>query len=278
MAKNGYILIEEKEEEKETYSIVERIQNLDEDLSIDIVIKNIKDQIEGKTSLIDMVNFVTLFKERVEKNKEDIITSDLKEHFLDRINELIDLVSFGLREIYSVEIGEDTDETVDIIELLEKYEVLYEFFFIRNYENIRDVIYRYIINNKQIIADRYRDVFNNEEEQDLFVLQDKKKFKNFEDNLILNYITEIIYDIRATYNSGLGLFKEITFIDLYETYNNKMDEMLINYGKELTIIDDNEASDKYFAITDDMEYFTNIRNEIVLKLLKNIEMEEKNEY
>ena len=101
----------------------------------------------------------------------------------------------------------------------------------------------------------------------------KKKFKNFDDVLICNFISDIIFDIMEMYESGYELFKAIVNLDLYEVFNNRMLDLLINYGEGIVFLSDAKASEKYFAILQDKDTFIEIRNEILLKYLENVEVD-----
>ena len=85
--------------------------------------------------------------------------------------------------------------------------------------------------------------------------------------------TASIFDIMEMYESGYELFKAIVNLDLYEVFNNRMLDLLINYGEGIVFLSDAKASEKYFAILQDKDTFIEIRNEILLKYLENVEVD-----
>ena len=197
---------------------------------------------------------------------------DLSEFIREITERVIATVLDGLKKNYSVSIGRDLEESNDIYKYLEDIETLYEFFFVRNYENVKDILYKTLITKRQYFIDRYRELYNDQDE-DLFIMTQKKKFKNFDDVLICNFISDIIFDIMEMYESGYELFKAIVNLDLYEVFNNRMLDLLINYGEGIVFLSDAKASEKYFAILQDKDTFIEIRNEILLKYLENVEVD-----
>lgn len=258
--------------EVEDFDISSRILSLSDQLSEEIVLANIADHIDGKTPFIDRVNYLTLYKERLDDLRSDPDNLDLKEFIHEITERVLTTVCNGLRKRYAVGLGRDLSEASDIFTYLEDIETLYEFFFIRNYENVRDLLYKTLINKKDYFVERYKEVYA-EQDEDVFISADKKKFKNSDDAIIVNYISDIIYDIKSMYESGFELFKIIINYDLYELYNNRMEELLIDYGNGIVFTSDTRAADKYLSLLNNKDYFISLRNEVLLHYLETVEVD-----
>ena len=263
----------DEDETAASSDIASRILSLSDSLSEEIVLTNINDHISGNSPWPGRINYISSYREKVEDARTDPDNLDLSEFIREITERVIATVLDGLKKNYSVSIGRDLEESNDIYKYLEDIETLYEFFFVRNYENVKDILYKTLITKPQYFIDRYRELYNDQDE-DLFITTQKKKFKNFDDVLICNFISDIIFDIMEMYESGYELFKAIVNLDLYEVFNNRMLDLLINYGEGIVFLSDAKASEKYFAILQDKDTFIEIRNEILLKYLENVEVDE----
>lgn len=263
----------DEDETAASSDIASRILSLSDSLSEEIVLTNINDHISGNSPWPGRINYISSYREKVEDARTDPDNLDLSEFIREITERVIATVLDGLKKNYSVSIGRDLEESNDIYKYLEDIETLYEFFFVRNYENVKDILYKTLITKRQYFIDRYRELYNDQDE-DLFITTQKKKFKNFDDVLICNFISDIIFDIIEMYESGYELFKAIVNLDLYEVFNNRMLDLLINYGEGIVFLSDAKASEKYFAILQDKDTFIEIRNEILLKYLENVEVDE----
>lgn len=262
----------DEDETAASSDIASRILSLSDNLSEEIVLTNINDHISGNSPWPGRINYISSYREKVEDARTDPDNLDLSEFIREITERVIATVLDGLKKNYSVSIGRDLEESNDIYKYLEDIETLYEFFFVRNYENVKDILYKTLITKRQYFIDRYRELYNDQDE-DLFIMTQKKKFKNFDDVLICNFISDIIFDIMEMYESGYELFKAIVNLDLYEVFNNRMLDLLINYGEGIVFLSDAKASEKYFAILQDKDTFIEIRNEILLKYLENVEVD-----
>ncbi len=268
---NQYILEEDEDGEQESFDISNRILQLNDELSVEIIEENIRDHIADRKFKNARMNYVSLYKERLEEVKSDPDNIDLKSQIYDITESVIELVKSGLKEVYGVSIGLDTEDSLDIYEYLDNVEALYEFFFIRNYQNIVDLLYSNLLKKKQYFIDRYKEIYNESEESDIFISYSKKKFKNFGDAIIANYITDILFDIKSMYSSALDLFTEIVNLDLYELYNNRVSKLLLDYGEGLIFENDADCVERYFDIMSDHEMLISIRNDVLLKYLELVE-------
>lgn len=268
---NQYVLEEDEDGEQESFDISNRILQLNDELSVEIIEENIRDHIADRKFKNARMNYVSLYKERLEEVKSDPDNIDLKSQIYDITESVIELVKSGLQEVYGVSIGLDTEDSLDIYEYLDNIEALYEFFFIRNYQNIVDLLYSNLLKKKQYFIDRYKEIYNESEESDIFISYSKKKFKNFGDAIIANYITDILFDIKSMYSSALDLFTEIVNLDLYELYNNRVSNLLLDYGEGLIFENDADCAERYFDIMNDHEMLISIRNDVLLKYLELVE-------
>ena len=260
-------------EEMNNIDIASRIFALSDQLSEEIVLNNIDDHLSGKTPFVDRVNYVTFYREKLDNLRHDPDNLDLKDSLIEITERVINKVLKGLHERYSIQVGKDLSDTDDVFGYLENIETLYEFFFVRNYENIKDVLYNTLITKKAEFVERYKEIYA-EQDEDIFITTTKKKFKNSDDAIIVNYISDIIYDIRSMFESGYDLFKYITNLDLYEFYNNKMNELLLDYGESIVFASDSKVADKYFSILNNKEIFISLRNDILFKYLETVEVDE----
>ena len=270
---NNLILSDELDRgEVEDFDIASRILSLSDQLSEEIVLANITDHIDGKTPFVDRINYLTLYKEKLDNLRTDPDNVDLQEYMTEITVRVLEKVGLGLKKRYAVGLGRDLSETTDIFTYLEDIETLYEFFFIRNYENVKDLLYKTLILKKEYFVDRYKEIYA-EKEEDVFISADKKKFKNSDDAIIVNYISDIIYDIKAMYESGFELFKTIVNYDLYELYNNRMENLLIDYGNGIVFTSDTRAADKYLSLLNNKDHFISLRNEVLLNYLETVEVD-----
>ena len=192
-----------------------------------------------------------------------------------KIKQQIQVLDKVTKTMYS-RINEFNNEQQELIKQLDDIETLYEFFFVRNYQNIFDIVYKTLNRRKAYFVDIYKEVYNDTEESDLFVGFSKKKFKHFSDAIITNYTTDIIFDIKTMYeNSGLQLFRDIVNLDRYESFNDRMYEMLINYGERFVCESDKQAAVNYFnMILGDKELLIKLKNDITMKYLETVEVDE----
>ena len=259
-----------------TAGISDRILALSDDLSEEIILENIADHIDGKIPYAERENYVTLYKNKLSKVREEDDSSDLKLAIINSVYRVIDVVLGGLEKVYGVTIGKDPEDALNIYDYLDDIETLYEFFFVRNYQNIFDIVYKTLNRRKAYFVDIYKEVYNDTEDSDLFVGFSKKKFKHFSDAIITNYTTDIIFDIKSMYeSSGLQLFRDIVNLDRYESFNDRMYEMLINYGERFVCESDKQAAVNYFnMILGDKELLIKLKNDITMKYLETVEVDE----
>jgi hypothetical protein len=233
-------------EVEEFFTISDKILKLSDNLSEEIIVKNIEEQINEKLEVFsEKINYIEFFKEKYKTIEESSDTFD-KSYLQMVVKNISNLVLEGLKKRYKVGLGVEIDFYNNINDYLDDIETLYEFFFIRNFQNLVDYFVYELKRNKDIIAERYQSFSQGEDYQkDLFVSQAKKKFRDPKDILIIHFLNEIITDIIDETDSAFVLFDKITKLDLFEEYNHKFSELLINYGNKIFFEDDREAAKLY---------------------------------
>jgi hypothetical protein len=260
--------------DEEYFDISEKIMRLSDELAEDIVLTNIGDQMEGPMDLFtDKINYVTLFR-----NKYSFVTPDNafydKNYIRTALIKVTDLVSRLLTQKYGVSLGTDLDFYFPD-EYLKDMETLYEFFFIRHFDNLVDYFSNQLESRRDEFVERYLPVIQTEEHsKDVFVQNAKRKFKNFGDVVIMHFINEIIEDIRGYSPSAYVLFDSIVNSDSSEEYNSRMAELLENYGNKVVFEGDKESFSKYMSVLDNQEVRNEVRNEILMRYLEGAEIEE----
>jgi hypothetical protein len=258
----------------EYYDVSEKILKLSDELAEDIVLTNIRDQLESKLNLFtDKMNYITLFREKYSYITPENTFYD-KDYVRSALVKVTELTSRLLVSKYGVNLGTELDFYFPD-EYLKDMETMYEFFFIRHFENLVSYFNQELQKRKADFVERYKDIIQQDEHRDdVFVIQAKKKFKNFEDVVIIHFINQVIDDIREFSPSGYVLFDSIVNIDRYEEFNSRMSELLENYGNKVVFAGDKEAFERYMEVLDDQEVKNELRNEILMKYLETTEIEE----
>lgn len=260
-------------DEEEFFDTSEKILKLSGALAEDIILENIGEQLSSKIDLLDeRINYVSIFKEKYSNiDPEDGYYDD--EYLKEVLAKIATLIATGVKERYGVELGEDL-EFVTPMQYFEDMETLYEFLFIRHSDNLIDYLKHKLLKNRLNFISSYKNLMNEEtHSKDLFVIQSKKKFKNPDDVLIIHFLGEILRDIADMTTSAYDLFRDIVDIDLFEEYNNRMSELLVNYGNKVVINDDATAAKLYMSPLNDKSTFSEIRNAILMAYLEDCELE-----
>jgi len=269
------IVSENEENLEETYNVGEKILLLSDSLAEDIVLDSISEQLEARDPdvISSKINYIRLFREKYSSISpdDDLYDPEAMEEIGERV---VEVAGGKLRERYGVSLNIDLDYQ-SIETCLEGLETLYEFLFIRQFQNLSDYISARLKREKDTFVEKYTAIMeeNPKHSEDIFMIQSKKKFKNNSDVIIMHFLNEIIHDILDTTESAYDLFLEIANLDLYEEYNNKMSELLIQYGNKLVIDDDAEACKKYLSMANDSTSFSEIRNAVLLDFLAGCEVE-----
>ena len=265
------IITDDQDNNDVIFDISDRIFELRDQVSLDIISRNILEMFDAPKNY-DTTNYVTKFKEKyhILREREDF-AGDV-EILNNSLQELTQLVLTNLNVKYHVGLGLDIDDdlVIDIDDYLNNVETLYNFFVVRHYSNIKDYFKSKLLQNKINFIEKYKMALDDKTYDDLFLNQDKKKFNDVSDAVIVHFITDIIDDIRSEITSGFEFFKEIVNLDLYEEFNNRMNEMIENYGNELVILDDHKAAKEYLAILDNDEISVTLRNDLLSMFLADI--------
>lgn len=259
-------------EEEQYFSTADQILKLSDELSEEIVLENIKEQLNGKLDTTSRrINYVTLFREKYENIDTSSDVYNL-EYMQDTLARVTDLVMEGINNKYSVRLGEDLDFRLPT-EYLADVEVLYEFLFIRHFENLTTYFINNIRKNKDLFIERYSKLISEEpHNKDLFVIQAKRRFKNTDDVIIIHFMDDIMSDIVSMTESGYDLFRSIISSDLYEEFNNRMSEIMDNYGNGFVVDNDYSCANKYLTPLKDSVIHSELKNKLRLLFLEDCEI------
>lgn len=275
MLNDENIIISDDQADSGIFDISERIFELRDEVSLDIISRNVSDMFDMPKNY-ETTNYVTKFKEKYNMLKETEEFEGDAEILNSSMQELTQLVLTNLNVKYFVGIGLDLDDdlVIDIDDYLNNIETLYNFFVVRHYTNVKDYFKSKLMQNKLSFIEKYKMALDDKTYDDLFLSQDKKKFNDVSDAVIIHFINDIIADIRSEATSGFELFKEIVHLDLFEEFNNRMNTMIENYGNELLILDDHKAADAYLSILDNDEINVTLRNDLLSMFLADVALSE----
>lgn len=261
--------------EKEYYDISEKILELSDELSEEIILENIKDQMSSQISVFtERVNYLSLFREKYTRITSEELTYD-KDYVRNALMTVTDVVKNALRNKYGVRLGNDLDFYFPD-DYLKDTETLYEFFFIRHFDNLVNYFKTKLWQDRSATAKKYESLIQDEtHNRDLFVQQARKKFKNQEDVTIIHFIDEIIDDIRDGNNSAYVLFDTIIAVDPFEEYSARAGELLLNYGKGLIFDGDQKSYELYMKPLESQDVKNELRNQVLLSFLESIELSEE---
>lgn len=272
----NFVVQDDQDNSDYIYDISERIFELRDEMSFDIISKNILDSFDEPKNY-ETLNYVSKFKEKyLELKDKDLFVGD-EEIINNALSELSTLVIENLKSKLFVGIGNELDDGlyVNINEYLDQVETLYNFFIVRRYTNIKDYFKSKILQNKLAFIEKYKMALDDKTYDDLFLAQDKRKFRDISDAIIIHFINDIIGDIKSTITSAYDFFKDIVNLDFYEEFNNRFNEMLVNYGTDLLIIDNTGAADAYLSILDNPEIYVSLRNDLLSLFLQDAQLSDK---
>ena len=259
-------------EEEQYFGTVDQIMKLSDFLSEEIVLENIVEQINGKLDVnSSRINYITLFREKYESIDADSAEYNL-EYMQEVLGRVCEIVMNTLHDRYGVDLGEDLDYATPT-EYLANVETMYEFLFIRHFENIVIYFINKLYSMKDDLGSRYLKIMSEEPyNKDLFVVQAKRRFKNDTDVAIIQFMDEIIDDILSITESGYDMFGAIINADLFEEFNNRMNDLMICYGNKFVVDDDNRCARTYLSVLKDETIKTELRNRMRLRFLEDCEI------
>lgn len=272
------IITDDNNDSNLLYDITDRIFELRDQLSLDIISKNIIENIDNPVTY-RTINYVTKFKENYNRIKEENLFNNDLEIINEYFAELSQLILTKLSLKFNVTIGNNiNDDTVmDIDSYIDKLETMYEFFVVRRYDNIRDYFKVQLLKNKINFVEKYKNVLEeNNAHEDIFFNINKKKFSDPVASIIIYYVDDIVSDIQSNIVSAYDFFKDIISLDLFEEYNNRMNDMIINFGNDLMILNDTEAVNQYLSILNDKEIRITLENDILATILDDSTLSNKN--
>lgn len=272
MEKNPYSDFQPNEELY--FDTSEKILALSDRLAEEIILDNINEQFTAELDTLNTkINYVSLFREKyAEINTEDACYDE--EYMKNSLGTMALNIGENIKKRYGVEIGTDLDYTTPSV-YLDDMETLYEFLFIRHYENLVDYFKNELFNNRQYYINMYSNLMEEEQHsKDLFVVQSKKKFKNKDDVLIMHFMNEIIRDIKDSTNSAYDLFTKICNLDIFEEFNDRMSQLLLNYGNKIVLNNDLEAAKLYLKPLENSLVFSELRNTILISYLEGCELDD----
>jgi len=265
----------EQDEEEEFLDIADRINRLSDRLSEDIILRNIEAQLNSKIDpLVRRTNYVTLFRKKINSiNKNSALYS--KEYIDSVCLRVKDLLLPILEEKYSIGIGNESDFYFPI-KCIEDLENIYEFFFIRHYENVVKYICFMIRKLKPQIMEKFEPRLSNPDYMnDIFLVTLQKKFSDTFEVLVLHFLDEIINMVIERFDSAFDLFKDICALEPYETVSMYIDKMLDDYGMSIVFLNDKDAYTKYFSILDTKECKNEIISDVKMKFVENCSLSEE---
>jgi hypothetical protein len=258
-----------RDEVEDTRDTAEEIMEINDELSLDIILRNINYNFEHPT-VYESIDYISKFS----KSYADIATirdSDLeREILLKAVNRITEEVRNGLLNNYNIEGDENYLEKVESAPLdkLNDLDTLYTFFVVRHYSNLKDYFKSVFYQQKKDFASRYSDALTAENSGDLFISQDKHKFGTRDSAILINSVGDIIQDIRSE-AEALGaseFYTRVCNTDIFEEMNNRMFNILDGKDKYL-INDDNASVRAYLSILDDDEIFSNLKADISMDIL-----------
>lgn len=254
--------------EEQFLDTTDKILKLNDELAEEIIIKNIEEQLTLKDiEKPNQINYLTAFKNKYAEITPDNFLYD-PEALINSLTRVTTLVADGLKDTFGVELGTDLDYT-DPKDYLEKLENLYEFLYIRNYKNL---LAYFLYKIRKFDTTAYEERIEKEIQEDVFLAQAKKKFKDIRDVAVTHYLSEIIQDIKDETESAFVLFQDIVRLDRFEDVNYFIDEMLVNYGNDIVLNDDKRSAQQYMQILDNIESFSSFKNDVLLKYLEDCEL------
>ena len=281
MADNTSIIIDNLDDQQditglrsdisEANDIATEIMEIHDQLSLNIILRNIVYSFTNP-GLSQEINYIEKFKNSY-MNISQEYTSDLDGEIMYKaLTNISDVIFSNLKDKFGVEVSDIfmnyKDNNVPMF--LEYLTYLYNFFVVRRYENIRDYFWTKFNTDKIKYIDRYKLCMEKDKAaQDIFVQQDTKKYLDIGVTILINYIMDIIADIREDIeNTGsTRFFLGICDTDRFEEVNYNIANM-INSGNLLGI-DEQLSVKKYLSILDDDEIFVNLRNEILSRFIEN---------
>lgn len=265
----------EVDKDYEFESVSEKIMAINDRLSAEIITENLVLQFENPNVEYNRgINYISVFKEAYEQISpdDDYYDKELIEEVIHGVYQLtIDKLNEKFRIVFSKDLGE-----YPLDELINDVEIVHEILFIRQFKNIVDYIDAKLFENREYFVDLYKPEMEEDEEvmRNVFVANASKKFKNFDDVVILHHIDDIIRDILENQDekSMYMFLEQVIATDPEEYYNFNFYKILEKYGEIISFENDMECFELYLDIKHLDFVKSEIRNQIMLRHLERSEL------
>lgn len=256
----------------ELYSEENRLFDLREQLSEELIVSNIIDAFNQKDSIRPNTNYIKILVDNyhIIKNRDEKYECDnalINNIVLKIANKFADL----LRENFGVGLSTDIsmDNMINLDKYLERLETLYEFFIVRRNENISDYLINKMFINIDAVCERYKNKLTPKDQADLFYSINKKKYHDAGGAAFLYFLDDAIGDFISEVNDAYTLFNDIINLDIFEYYNDNMNDILNDFIDNLVYLEPStEIIKKYFSIIDNKESYAELRANIYLEYAK----------
>jgi hypothetical protein len=249
---------------------------LRDELSADIIRINLETQMDKLIlTSYDPPNYLLDILERRASIDDSELntfgTINEKDFIDDLVLGLFKLAEEKLEEKFGVVLGEDLDY-LSPPDYMDKVEILYEFFFIRHYDNLITFILHEILARKTLYYKRFKDEVDAASKAntgDVYVRYAKEKYKDMDIVTILYKLKDLINEIKESNYSMLESIEKIINQELYEECNYNIQKMFIgNYGKDASFEDDSKAYSLFMKPLDNYTVFDRLMNDVKLRLLE----------
>lgn len=256
----------------ELYSEENRLFDLREQLSEELIVSNIIEAFEQKDSIRPNMNYIKILIDnynaiKSRDNKYECDNAYINDIVLKIANKFTEL----LRENFGVALSTDItmDNMINLDKYLERLETLYEFFIVRRSENISDYLINKIFTDRDAVYERYKNKLTPKDQADLFYGINKKKYHSAGGAAFLQFLDDAIGDFISEVDDAYTLFNNIINLDIFEYYNNNMNDILNDFIDNLVYIDtSSEIIKKYFSIINNKESYAELRANIYLEYVR----------
>ena len=253
--------------------VVDRISKIADTLAEDIVISNTLEQMENQDDVLGFKqNYIELFISKYSNLwlSVDLLNADDKYIIRDITERLIVTVNAKLEEKYGIAIDTDNIENSHYLdETLKDLGAIYDFFVLRNVQNIVDLFLSEL--EDETVIQPFVDLLSTEDySKDLFIQSDLKKGLDPRIAAVTHFTHDIIDSLVADNSDSLyALINRIIKLDLYEETNLHMYELMSDYGGRFQITaHDSEAGALYFAILTNDTVKAYVANQIITQYTK----------
>lgn len=215
-----------------------------DELDVDLIEMMLESQLEhnifGELNP-NPTNYLEILEENFEKIKEDDFYEEYKEEITKKIMSIYKYVEEKMRIRYSAMISLD-EEYMSFDEYRNNIMLLYEFFYIRHYENLKTFFVSEILKNRKELHNLFK---KSVDIKDIMVPVSKKIWKEQEFVTIFYNLIEIIKHLKDIERDMSKVTQQIIDLDEYEVTNYKLNKLLQREGLGL-IFENEELAYKRF--------------------------------